>query len=96
MRLAAAVGGVTATVIADRMQRAPVFEFDDARAARAFGRWVDERFAEIGDRAEATTRVGRLVEIEQYSVSRLAFLRFDFTTGDAAGQNMVGKATSAA
>ena len=96
MRLAAAAGGVTATVTADRMQRAPAFEFDDARGAREFGGWVERHFAELKRRAEATTRVGRLVEIEQYGVGRLAFLRFDFTTGDAAGQNMVGKATSAA
>ncbi|MBN9096775.1 MAG: hypothetical protein J0I49_01450 [Pseudonocardia sp.] len=41
MGLVAAAGGVTVTVTGGRMQRAPVFEFDDARAAREFGRWVD-------------------------------------------------------
>ena len=34
--------------------------------------------------------------IEQYSASRILFTRFDFTTGDAAGQNLTGKATAAA
>ena len=37
MRLTRATGGVTATVIDDAMQRAPVFVFEDARAVRDFG-----------------------------------------------------------
>lgn len=89
-------GGVTCTVVDDRMQRAPVFEFDDARQARDFCQWVRDHQTEIAAVAEATTSIGRLVEIESYLASRLAFLRFDFTTGDAAGQNMVGQATFAA
>jgi hydroxymethylglutaryl-CoA reductase (NADPH) len=40
--------------------------------------------------------VGRLIEIEQYLVGPLLYLRMDYTTGDAAGQNMVGRATLAA
>jgi len=89
-------GGVRCSVVDDRMQRAPVFEFDDARQARDFCTWVTEHHAEIAAVAESTTSVGRLIEIESYLASRLAFLRFDFTTGDAAGQNMVGRATFAA
>lgn len=37
-----------------------------------------------------------LVNIQQWSVSKMRYLRFNYTTGDAAGQNMVGKATLAA
>jgi hydroxymethylglutaryl-CoA reductase (NADPH) len=83
-------------VVDDRMQRAPVFLFDDARAAREFGRWVGEHHDAVAAAAEATTQVGRLLEIEQYAVGPLRFLRFDFATGDAAGQNLVGRATLAA
>ena len=39
---------------------------------------------------------GRLQEIEQYSAGRILFTRFNYTTGDAAGQNLTGKATHAA
>ncbi len=67
--------------------------FRDARAARDFGAWVDARFDAIKAKAEETTRYGRLRNIEQYGVGKMRFLRFDFTTGDAAGQNMVTKAT---
>jgi hydroxymethylglutaryl-CoA reductase (NADPH) len=96
MKLIREAGGVMTTVTDDAMQRAPVFVFRSAREARAFGRWVEENFAEIKRRADATTRVGRLRDIEQYSASHYRFLRFNYTTGDAAGQNMVSKATKAA
>ena len=96
MRLLGECGGVRTTVVDDRMQRAPVFIFSDAAAARDFGDWVTEHEADIVEAAEATTRTGRLVEIEQYAVGPLRYLRFDYTTGDAAGQNLTGKATLAA
>ncbi|MGE5133326.1 MAG: hydroxymethylglutaryl-CoA reductase [Gemmatimonadota bacterium] len=89
-------GGVKTTILDDAMQRAPAFVFASAREARAFGAWLTGHFAEIKQVAEATTRTGRLRGIEQYSASRILFTRFDYTTGDAAGQNLTGKATAAA
>jgi len=96
MKLLHAAGGVKTTILDDRMQRAPCFLFDSAREARAFGEWLVESFDEIKAVAESTTRSGRLQEIEQYSASRMLFTRFNYTTGDAAGQNLTGKATQAA
>ena len=96
MRLLHEAGGVKTTVLDDRMQRAPAFLFPSAREARAFGEWLDEHFEEIKEVAESTTRSGRLQDIDQYSASRILFTRFNYTTGDAAGQNLTGKATQAA
>jgi hydroxymethylglutaryl-CoA reductase (NADPH) len=96
MRLLYEAGGVTTTVMTDRMQRAPAFVFPTAREARAFCGWLDEHFDEVKAAAEATTRAGKLQEIERYTASRIVFTRFDYTTGDAAGQNLTGKATQAA
>ena len=93
MKLLYEAGGVRTTVVADVMQRAPAFGFDSAREARAFGEWVTASFAAIKAEADATTRVGRLHDIEQFPASRFMFLRFNYTTGDAAGQNLTGKAT---
>jgi len=93
MKLLHAAGGVTTTVVGDVMQRAPVFGFGTAREARAFGEWVTENFASIKREAESTTRTGHLHDIEQFAASRYLFLRFNFTTGDAAGQNLAGRAT---
>ncbi len=86
-------GGVKTTVLDDVMQRAPVFQFEDAREVRAFGEWVKLNFDQIKEAAEVSTKTGKLRDIEQYPVSKMMYLRFNFTTGDAAGQNMVGKAT---
>jgi len=96
MRLLTECGGVKTTVVEHAMQRSPVFIFDDALLAREFGRWVETHFTEIKAAAETTTSVGRLQHIGQYAVGPLRYLRFNYTTGDAAGQNMVGKATLAA
>ena len=96
MRLLTQSGGVKATVVERAMQRSPVFVFDDALEARAFGEWVEANFAAIKAAAEATTSVGKLVGIRQFAVGPHRHLRFNYTTGDAAGQNMTGKATLAA
>jgi hydroxymethylglutaryl-CoA reductase (NADPH) len=93
MRLLHAAGGAKVTVVDDAMQRAPVFIFEDARKARDFGIWIEENFAQIKAAAESTTGTGKLRNIEQYAAGRMRYTRFNFTTGDAAGQNMVGKAT---
>ena len=96
MRVLAESGGVTATVVKRSMQRAPVFMFETARQARDFGEWVTQNHDLIRAAAESTTRSGRLIEIEQYALANMLHLRFNYTTGDAAGQNMTGKATWAA
>jgi hydroxymethylglutaryl-CoA reductase (NADPH) len=96
MRLLHEAGGVTTTIMADHMQRAPAFLFTSAREARGFAEWLDERFDDIKAAAEATTRSGKLQEIEKYSAGRILYTRFNYTTGDAAGQNLTGKATQAA
>ncbi|HET7825765.1 MAG TPA: hydroxymethylglutaryl-CoA reductase, partial [Anaeromyxobacter sp.] len=96
MRVLWECGGVRATVVERSMQRAPVFVLGDAQQAREFGRWVAENIGPIRRAAEATTRSGKLVDIGQYQIGPLRYLRFNYTTGDAAGQNMTGKATLAA
>ncbi|MDF2179522.1 hydroxymethylglutaryl-CoA reductase [Aliiglaciecola sp. CAU 1673] len=96
MRVLNECGGVTTTVVEQFMQRAPAFLFDNARQARDFGQWISDNFEHIAKVAESTTRIGKLMHIEQWSVAKMRYLRFNYTTGDAAGQNMVGKATLAA
>ena len=96
MRLLHEAGGVTTTIVADHMQRAPAFLFHSAREARDFDRWLGDAFDDVKTAAEATTSTGRLQEIERYSAGRILYTRFNYTTGDAAGQNLTGKATQAA
>ena len=96
MRLLREAGGIKVSVVDDAMQRAPVFIFNDAREAREFGVWVKENLPSIQEVAQSTTKSGKLRNIEQYAAARMLYLRFNFTTGDAAGQNMVTLAAKTA
>jgi hydroxymethylglutaryl-CoA reductase (NADPH) len=89
-------GGATVTVVGDAMQRAPVFVFQNARQCRDFVKWVEANIDEIRDHAEATSSVAKLQYIDPYLSNKFVYLRFNYSTGDAAGQNMVGRATFAA
>jgi hydroxymethylglutaryl-CoA reductase (NADPH) len=86
-------GGVLTTVAGEAMQRAPVFVFNNAREGRDFSHWLTANYAEIKAVAESTTSVGKLNEIEHYLAHNMVFTRFDYSTGDAAGQNMTSRAT---
>jgi len=93
MRVISECGGARTTVVKHSMQRAPVFMFNDALEAREFGTWLDEHIDAIRGVVKASVDVPRLIEIEKYSVAKMLYTRFCYTTGDAAGQNMTGKAT---
>ena len=97
MKLLHEAGGVKTTIMDDRMQRAPAFLFENARGARDVRR--------VARRALRRDPRGRRVDHElrppastssSTRPSRILYTRFNYTTGDAAGQNMTGKATQAA
>lgn len=89
-------GGVKCAVVADNMQRAPVFILEDAVSARRFSEWVKTNTEALRLVAEATDPFVSLDYIDHYLAHKFCYLRFNFKTGDAAGMNMVGKATFAA
>jgi hydroxymethylglutaryl-CoA reductase (NADPH) len=89
-------GGVKCAVVGDNMQRAPVFIFEDAAQARQFADWLVARMEDIKTAAEVTDPFIKLKYVDYYLSNKFAFLRFNYKTGDAAGMNMVGKATFAA
>jgi hydroxymethylglutaryl-CoA reductase (NADPH) len=93
MRVISECGGVRATVVKHSMQRAPVFLFDNAIEAREFGKWLDENIDSIRGVVKTSSKTARLIEVEQYIVANMMYTRFCYTTGDAAGQNMTGRAT---
>ncbi|HHO76756.1 MAG TPA: hydroxymethylglutaryl-CoA reductase [Deltaproteobacteria bacterium] len=93
MKILNMCGGIKTTIMEDKMQRAPVFVFESSREARDFALWIDEHIDEIRLQAESNSRVAKLLNIEKYLVSKMVHLRFNYYTGDAAGQNMVSMAT---
>jgi len=96
MKVIAECGGVTCAVVGDNMQRAPVFGFASAGEARQFVDWLVAHMDDIKQVCQDSDKFVKLKHIDYYLASRFAFTRFNFTTGDAAGMNMVGKATFAA
>ena len=96
MRVATEAGGIKTTVVERYMQRAPVFHCADARAARDLGAWLAANEDGLRAAAEATTSVGKLAFVQRFVVGPKLYTRFNYTTGDAAGQNMTGRATLAA
>jgi len=86
-------GGITCTVVDDGMQRAPAFELPDARHARQFAHRVTEQTESLRQVAHATSSHIHLKKVEHYVIAKFVYLRLVYRTGDAAGQNMVSKAT---
>jgi len=91
-----AAGGVNALVIKDEMTRAPVFRVRDIAHGREVAGWVEEHFQEVKQRAEATTKHGKLLSAKPFVTGRSLFIRFAYDTGDAMGMNMATIATQAA
>ena len=89
-------GGARAKVLRDGMARAPVFWTPSLVEARRLVEWVMSRLGEVREAAEATTRHGRLVEVQPFQAGNMVWLRFVYHTGDAMGMNMATIATDAA
>jgi hydroxymethylglutaryl-CoA reductase (NADPH) len=88
-------GGCAAAVLNEGVSRAPGFAFDTLREAGQFVVWALARFEDFKREAEATTRHGKLIDMRVTVEGNHAYLSFEFTTGDASGQNMVTFATEA-
>ena len=86
-------GGIVTNHVKQEISRAPFFILNNIREANDFIAWMSDHFAEVKKIAEATTRYGKLLRINQYPLENYVILDFLFTTGNAAGQNMVSLAT---
>jgi hydroxymethylglutaryl-CoA reductase (NADPH) len=91
----AKAGGISAAMLAESVLRTPAFIFSGMLECGLFVNWIAENAEALREAAEATTRHGKLVGIEPFINSDTVFLICRFTTGDAAGQNMVTVATDA-
>jgi len=87
--LITAAGGAEVRILSDGMTRAPVFATDSVVHARRVVDFVQTHEDEIRQAAEATTRHGKMTNIQVTTAGTSVFVRFCFTTGDAMGMNMV-------
>ncbi len=88
-------GGISAAVLYEGVVRTPAFVFNDLLTAGQFIDWVVAQVDDLQAAAEATTAHGKLVSVEPFIDNNVVFLICRYTTGDAAGQNMVTIATNA-
>jgi hydroxymethylglutaryl-CoA reductase (NADPH) len=95
MRVIALSGGCNAAVLDERLERTPAFVLRSLPEAVAFTQWVREHFTQLAQAAEATSRFARCIAIDPIVEGNHVYLCCGFTTGNAAGQNMVTFATAA-
>lgn len=93
--VATKAGGVSTAVLYEGVLRSPAFTFDTLLQTGKFVDWVVDNVELLQEAAEATTRHGKLTSLEPIIDNNVAFLLCRYTTGDAAGQNMVTIATQA-
>ncbi len=94
-QLISEVGGCTTMLLDEGISRAPGFAFNNLREAGLFVTWASSRLDEFKRQAETTTRHGTLIDMRITVEGNHVYLNFEFTTGDASGQNMVTIATEA-
>jgi len=88
-------GGCTALLLSEGVTRSPGFVFRDLVEVSRFLAWALPRFEDFKAAAETTTSHGRLEQMKVTVEGNRVFFLLEFTTGDAAGQNMVTIATDA-
>ncbi len=88
-------GGVSAGMLGEGVLRTPAFVFSGLYECGAFISWIAENAEQLRAVAEATTRHGKLQSLEPFMDSDTVFVICRYSTGDAAGQNMVTVATEA-
>jgi hydroxymethylglutaryl-CoA reductase (NADPH) len=94
-QLVTEAGGCTALVLNEGISRAPGFAFSTIVDASMFVIWATSALDDFRRVVETTTRHGKLVDLQITVEGNHVYLGFDFTTGDASGQNMVTIATEA-
>lgn len=94
-RLLTAAGGCTTLILHESVSRAPAFVFETVTDAALFLVWVTSQFEAFQAAVATTTSHGQLIDMAFILEGNHAYLNFEYTTGDAAGQNMVTLATQA-
>lgn len=88
-------GGARARCTCEQVGRAPCFEFANLCEAGEFAEWLPSMLPVLRETVISTSRFCRLLRVQAAIVGNTVYTVFDFSTGDAAGQNMVTLAAQA-
>jgi len=94
-RLITSAGGCRAAIVDEALARAPAFAFATLEDALVFTAWLADETPALSAVVTATTRHGRLTRATPTVEANHVYVSFEFSTADAAGQNMVTLATEA-
>jgi hydroxymethylglutaryl-CoA reductase (NADPH) len=86
-------GGIRATLVDERMSRSVLFEADDAGVALAAVQHLTAHRSDLEAVVAGSSRFARLIDVHHQIAGNLLFVRFELTTGDASGHNMVTNAS---
>ena len=89
-------GGVTSILLAESVVRSPCFVFPRAEQAGQFIAWLTTVFDDVKRAAEGTSNYATLQDLRFTLEGNHAYVSFEYSSGDAAGQNMTTIATEAA
>lgn len=81
-------GGVRARVLKNCMIRAPQFEFETLDAALFFSDWVLNYKEKWQSLVKNRSQYAQLIDMTTHCIGRTIHVRFVYSTGNAAGQNM--------
>jgi hydroxymethylglutaryl-CoA reductase (NADPH) len=88
-------GGCSAMLMSEGITRSPGFAFNTIANLAIFSHWVLLNKDKLSGVAKQTSNYCRLTDIRIAAEGNHLYLLCDFTTGDAAGQNMITIATQA-
>ena len=82
-------GGARAIVMEEKVQRCPLFRFENLDQVIQFWTFVQENLPQMRELVGKMSRFAKLINIVPNVEGNQIILSFEYTTGDAAGQNMV-------
>jgi hydroxymethylglutaryl-CoA reductase (NADPH) len=94
-RLITEAGGCSVLLLNDAVTRAPGFVFRTLAEVVEFVAWLSGQAEALQAVAEETTRHGKLIDARATVEGNHVYINFDYSAGDAAGQNMATIATAA-
>ena len=94
-KVSRACGGIQCTLVDERMSRSIAVRAKNSKAAHDVWQFLQKRKDEMDQVVQSTSSIARLIDVNRQIVGRILYLRFECSTGDASGHNMVTKAADA-
>lgn len=95
MQVCNKAGGISTSILSEGINRSPLFKFNTLNEAVKFKAWLMDHLDDFRAITKSRSRHSELTKIDVYIEGNQAITSFEYTTGDAAGHNMVTFCTDA-